>query len=105
MAAVELPHRKVRVRVTWNGEAWIVNLPHYIMVPGTWEPVAKRLIHPNGVDPAASLDKVLALEPTVEVLVPERLVDPATGKASKQRVRDVYRGQPLWDHDQVTDDL
>jgi hypothetical protein len=80
-------------------------LPHYSEVSGSWEPVTEGLIEPTGIPLTADPVEVLALEPTVEVEVPERLLDPETGRPSKERIRQLYAGQPLWDHDQVTDDL
>ncbi len=94
-----------RVRVTFDGANWIVNLPHYQTVPGTWEPVTEELIHEDGVFPGADMDKVLALLPTVEVDVPDRLVDETTGELSKEKVRALYRGIPKWDHEKVLEDL
>jgi hypothetical protein len=100
-----LPKTRVRLKVVFDGTRWKVDLPHYEVVPGTWEPVTESLVHENGPLPDADIDEVKALEPTVQVDVPDRIMDPVTGRPSKERIRELYRGQPDWDHDRVTDDL
>jgi hypothetical protein len=98
------PHR-CRVRIIFDGRGWFVNHPHYLMVPGSWEPVTKGLIHKDGVYPDADPATVEALKPTVEVDIPCRTADHETGLPDKGKIRALYKGQPDWDHDKVTDDL
>ncbi len=97
-------HHKVRVKLSHDGTAWYVALPHYNMVPDTHRPVTKGLIHKNGVDPKADPAKVLALMPTVEVFVPDRMCD-TDGNLHLGKIRELYKGQKLWDHDRVVSDV
>ncbi len=96
---------RIRVKATWDGQSYKVNLPEYVSVPGSWQPVLEGYITPHGPLPDVDPYKVLAATPTVEVDVPDRIVDPDTGQLSKQRIRELYKGQPLWDRDDVTDDV
>jgi hypothetical protein len=96
---------RLRVKATWDGQSWKVNLPEYIMVPGSWEPVTPLYIDEHGVLFGADPYKVLALQPTCEVDVPDRICDPDTGQLSKDRIRELYKGNKLWDNETVTDDL
>ncbi len=96
---------RIRVKVTWDGQSWKVNLPEYIMVPGSWQPRVPDMIHADGVDPRDTTQKALTFNPTCEVLVPVRITDLETGRPSKEKIRQLYRGQPLWDRPDVGEDV
>jgi len=91
--------------VIWDGSTWKVNLPHYHMVPGTFEPVIPTKTNENGVLPKVDPTDPDLVELTVECMVPDRLLTDDKTALDKAKVRDVYHRQPLWDHDQVTDDV
>jgi hypothetical protein len=100
---IEKEH-KLRVRLSFDGTAWLVKLPHYRMVPDSFEPVTKELIHENGVFPKADPMEVLKLNPTVEVMIPDRIAD-NEGNLHLRKIRKLYEGQKLWDNDKVVDNV
>jgi|SRR6266849_3452151 len=97
-------HHKIRVKLSHDGSAWLVELPHYQMVPDSFKPVTDKLIHKNGVFPDADTAKVLALNPTVEVMVPDRMTD-NDGALHSKKIRKLYEGQDRWDHDKVVENV
>lgn len=79
--------RRLRVKVKFAAIlGYYVDLPTYQMVDGSWAPVTANLLTARGVIPGADPAAVLALNPTVEVDVPEEdctragAVDPASIK-------------------------
>ncbi len=96
---------RLRVKATWDGQSWKVNLPEYSMIPGSWQPVTPTLIDANGPLYNSDPTMVAGLNPTCEVDVPDRICDPDTDELSKDRIRELYKGNELWDNETVTDDL
>jgi|SRR5712664_2248053 len=95
---------KLRVKLAFDGSAWHVALPHYRMVQDSFEPVTDNMIGENGVFPDADPAKVLALKPTVEVMVPDRICDDK-GKLHLAKIRKLYEGQDKFDHDKVVSNV
>lgn len=82
---------RLRVNVVGSGkdgDPFRVNLPTYTMVPGSEE----------YADPEKKVLK------SVEVQVPDDEVDDK-GRPDKAKIRAKYKGQPRWDHDNVTMDV
>jgi len=82
---------EIRAKVVGSGatgDPFRVNLPSYVMVPGTEEY-------------ADAEKKVLK---AINVQVPNDEVD-AQGRPDKAKIRQKYKGQPRWDHDKVGDDV
>jgi len=81
---------KVRVKVIGSGkegDPFRVNLPTYVPIPGTEE----------YADPKKRIPK------TVLVEMPD---DECTeGRPDKAKIRAKYKGQPLWDRDDVLSDI
>jgi len=82
---------KIKVKVVGSGkpgDPFRVDLPAYQMIPGS-----EKFADPQ--------KKVLA---SVEVLVPDDECD-KKGRLSKAKIRAKYKGQPLWDREDVTENL
>lgn len=102
---------RVRVALRWDAKrGYHVDLPTASMIPGTFQPVVKNLLsadgpepekHPDG-SPRASVAEVLALAPTVEVLMPAADVHPVTGKPSAAVIRERYRDHAKFAKDDYT---
>ena len=96
---------RVRVLVAWDAKrGYHVALPTASMLPGTFQPVTPGLLGADGPEPAtfpdgkprATPDAVMALSPTVEVLMPARDANPMTGKPSAAAIRLRYEDHPVF---------
>jgi len=94
---------KLRVKVRWDGAAYSVDLPEYRMVPGSWEPLIPAVIHADGVYPAITTDDPRLNALSCEVEVPDRIVDPNTGRPDMAKIRGRYRNDPKWNTERVLD--
>ena len=69
------------------------------MVPGSWLPLTIDGVHPDGVltnfDPESPSFDAL----TVEVDIPDRLLNPISKEPDIGRIRELYRGNPDWDNE------
>lgn len=86
---------KLRVKVIWDGQSWMVDLPEYSMVAASFLPAIDG-VSPNGV--------VFGFDPTLpqfddlncEVEVPDRIVDSKTGIPDIEKINALYLGNPRW---------
>lgn len=86
--------RTTRLPLRFDGQAWRVNLPNYVMVPGSVLPIIKNKIGPDGILPSADpLDPDL-LRATVEVAVPDDELN-EDGTPNRQLLFDRYSDYPF----------
>lgn len=79
-----------------------VDLPTYVMVPASWQPVTPGVMHADGVIPGVLGPAAMMIMPTVQVQLPDDFpgtADPATIIA---HIRHKYRGHPHFDTDAWT---
>lgn len=89
---------KIRVPVVFVDGAWFPDVPEGVVVPGSFEPLIPDFIHADGVFPGVEPGSPQLVDLTCEVMVPERIVDPATGTLDISKIRALYRGDPVWDN-------
>lgn len=70
-----------------------VDMPTYVMIPGTFAPVTDGLIGPDGPISGAKVADVLALGPSVEVDLPDDTPIKA-GKIDAAGLRKMYADTP-----------
>ena len=85
---------RMRVKVRWDGSSWTVDLPQFSMVPDSWLPVIPDVTSENGVLPHVDPADPRLAGLSCEVEVPDRIVDPDTGRPSAERIRQLYRNHP-----------
>lgn len=86
-----------RLPLLWSLErGYHIDAPTYQMVRDSFVPEKKGLIHKNGILPIANHNDVMKLAPTVLVELPDDYIDPRTDKISARRIREIYRGHPIW---------
>jgi len=94
--------KNVRVFLSYdpapNGRGYFVDLPTYVMLPGTHQPIG-ALIHADGVFPTANPAAVMALQPSVMVAVPDADTHPLTGKPSMALIRSRYSNHTRFGQD------
>lgn len=98
-----------RVAISYDNQAaqWYVDLPTYGMVNNTFAPVTPGLIDASGirtfddagkpVDPA----RVLALNPTVDVKLPDNWPLDSSGQINAKAFRAMYAGSRFGDDSYV----
>jgi hypothetical protein len=87
-----------RAKITRDATgSWRVDLPTYVMVPGTWRPIIPAKTTADGVLPATDPADPALNALTVEIECPDDYVDPSTGKIDRDRIRAKYKGNPKWD--------
>jgi hypothetical protein len=87
-----------RATLSWAPQTgWYVNLPHYAMIPDSFQPLIKDTIHANGVYPNVVPMDALVHNPTVLIDIPDDHVDPDTGQVDTERLRKIYAGTVKWD--------
>lgn len=90
--------RRRRVRIAHDpARGYYVDLPTCGMVPGSWRPIVAGLIHPDGADPKADPQDVIAAGASVEVDLPEADCHPVTGAPSVAVIRERYEGNERFD--------
>lgn len=87
----------IRVKVIHNGEAWLVDLPQYSMIPGTFQPTIPDVVTSDGVLPKIDPNDPRLRGLSCVVSVPERILNSETGRPDIASIRALYRGQPKWD--------
>jgi len=88
---------RVRVRVRWNGTAYSVALPEYIMVPDSFLPLIPGLVTLNGVDISADPNDPRLNGLSCLCEVPDRICDSLTHLPDTARICSFYKGNPKWD--------
>lgn len=84
----------LRVKVIYRDGAWTVDLPQYSMLPGSFLPLIPSVVHANGVYPDVYPNDPRLSELTCEVVVPDRLCNPTSGRVDVAAIHKLYRGQP-----------
>lgn len=89
-----------RVKLIYSAErGWHSDLPTYTMIPGSVLPVIPRVTTPDGVLAGVNPTDPRLATLTVDIDVPDALINQATGEIDIALIREVYRGNPLWDTD------
>lgn len=93
----ELNLMRSRVSMSYSpNQGWYVDLPTYIMIPGTVLPITPGMIDADGVIPSADPVAVRALGPTVMVHHPHEYTDPRDGRIRADKIRSMYSNHPDW---------
>ena len=85
----------IRTRIFYKNNRYCVDLPSYVMVPGSWRPLVPGKVSPDGVAPGVNFD-----DPELEGLTCEVIVDDiymTDGAVDVDKLRDIHRGHPRWD--------
>lgn len=95
---------QLRVKVILAGGTYKVDLPNYVMVPGSWLPVVAGVTSRDGVLAGVRPDNPALRGLTCLVNIPDDDCDPESGQVSMLRLAGRYAGQPKWgDVDYVPD--
>ena len=85
-----------RVKVGWDGESWRVDLPEYRMIPDSFLPVIRDVTTPNGVLPDVDPATPALLGLTCLVEIPNRIMNPKTGRVDRAKMAHLYRNHKKW---------
>lgn len=77
---------------------WSVDLPTFRMVPGSFQPVTAGLIDADGPLSGADSAQVQALNPTVEIELPDHTPLNPGGQIAAGRMRNIYREHARFGH-------
>ena len=87
-----------RVRISWNPlRGFFVPLPHFTMVPDSFEPILKDRIHANGICPGVAPADVLRHGVTCVVWLPDEHYNEDAQQIDTDKLRKIYRGNDLYD--------
>lgn len=73
-----------------------VRLPTYTMMPGTFLPIIKGVIHADGAYPNAEPKDVLAVTPTVIVSIPDAYTLDSDGQLDKLAIIRTHEGHAIY---------
>lgn len=86
-----------RIAISWDVvRGYHVDLPTYQMIGRTWLPLQKNLLHEDGAFPQADPKDVMALKPTVIVMIPDDECVNAEGQICRLSTSKKYAGHPVF---------
>lgn len=84
-----------RIRITWSQQlGWHIDLPTYVLVPGSFLPLIAGLIHADGVDPSADPQDPQLASLSAECEHPDNYAAGAGSEIDARLIGKIYRGHP-----------
>ena len=91
----------IRVHMHHNGDAWSVDLPQFSIISDSFKPIISDVVGKNGISRGVSPNSELASTITCEGRVPDRISDLSAGTLDIAKIRELYRGNPKWDNENL----